>query len=252
MGFGVRIYSLVFVVSCIAGFVDANERPINIFAAASLQNALSELTQNYYTETGVDVQSSIAGTSTLARQIQYGAPADIFISANQSWVDDLLNRNLLNPGSVSVIAENSMVLVARTGVDQNVSIAQRKWDPNALLSTAMVGSVPAGIYAKEAIVHFGLWDELQNQIVQTDNVRSALRLVELGEVDFGLVYYSDAVTSKAVQIVERLPSESHSSIEYHVALVESDITDDVQKLYDLISSEIFADILQSHGFVVPN
>jgi molybdate transport system substrate-binding protein len=137
-------------------------------------------------------------------------------------------------------------------MDQNVSIAQRKWDPNALLSTAMVGSVPAGIYAKEAIVHFGLWDELQNQIVQTDNVRSALRLVELGEVDFGLVYYSDAVTSKAVQIVERLPSESHSSIEYHVALVESDITDDVQKLYDLISSEIFADILQSHGFVVPN
>jgi molybdate transport system substrate-binding protein len=101
-------------------------------------------------------------------------------------------------------------------------------------------------------VHFGLWDELQNQIVQTDNVRSALRLVELGEVDFGLVYYSDAVTSKAVHIVEQLPSESHSLIEYHVALVEPDITDDVQKLYDLISSEIFADILQLHGFVVPN
>ena len=251
MGIGMRIYSLVFWFCCVASLGFANERPINIFAAASLQNAITELAQDYTAETGVKVQVSVAGTSTLARQIQHGAPADIFISANKSWVDHLLNLNLLNPNSVAVIAENAMVLVAHTGVAGRVSVLEGQWDSVSLIATAMIGSVPAGIYAKEVLEHYGLWDRLQNQVVQTDNVRSALRLVELGQVDFGLVYFSDAVASKDVQIVEQLPARSHNSIEYHVALVGTKLSRNAQNLYDVIVSDRFADILLTNGFVLP-
>jgi len=251
MGIGRRIYSLVFWLCCVPSFGFASERPITIFAAASLQNAITELAQNYTDETGIKVHVSVAGTSTLARQIQHGAPADIFISANKSWVDHLLNRKLLNPNSVSVIAKNSMVLVSRTGVDSDVSVLEGRWDLNSLIVTAMIGSVPAGIYAKEVLEHYGLWETLQNQVVQTDNVRSALRLVELGQVDFGLVYLSDAVASKDVQIVERLPESSHSSIEYHVALVGTETHGDVKNLFDIILSNTFAELLHENGFVLP-
>ena len=251
MGIGIRIYALVAWFCCVSNFGFASERPITIFAAASLQNAIRELAQNYTDETGIKVHFSVAGTSTLARQIQHGAPADIFISANKSWVDHLLNRKLLNPNSVSVIAKNSMVLVSRTGVDSDVSVLEGRWDLNSLIVTAMIGSVPAGIYAKEVLEHYGLWETLQNQVVQTDNVRSALRLVELGQVDFGLVYLSDAVASKDVQIVERLPASSHSSIEYHVALVRTETHGDVKNLFDIILSNTFAEILHENGFVLP-
>ena len=251
MGIGIRIYSLVFWLCCVPNFGFASERPITIFAAASLQNAITELAQNYTDETGIKVHVSVAGTSTLARQIQHGAPADIFISANKSWVDHLLNRNLLDPNSVSVIAENAMVLVARDDVDARVSVLEGQWDSKSLIATAMIGSVPAGIYAKEVLDHYNLWDRLQNQVVQTDNVRSALRLVELGQVDFGLVYFSDAVASKEVQIVEQLPAHSHSSIEYHAALVETKTNRNVQNLFDVILSDRVADILLTNGFVLP-
>lgn len=251
MGISMRIYSLVFWLCCVPSFGFASERPITIFAAASLQNAITELAQNYTDETGIKVQVSVAGTSTLARQIQHGAPSDIFISANKSWVEHLLNRNLLDPNSVSVIAENAMVLVARDDLDARVSGLEGQWDSKSLIATAMIGSVPAGIYAKEVLDHYGLWDRLQNQVVQTDNVRSALRLVELGQVDFGLVYFSDAVASKDVEIVERLPVHSHSSIEYHAALVGTKSSRNVQNLYDALVSDRFADILLTNGFVLP-
>lgn len=251
MGISMRIYSLVFWLCCVPSFGFASERPITIFAAASLQNVIMELAQNYTDETGIKVQVSVAGTSTLAWQIQHGAPADIFISANKSWVDHLLNRNLLDPNSVSVIAENAMVLVARTGADARVSVLEGHWDSNSLIATAMIGSVPAGIYAKEVLDHYNLWDRLHNQVVQTDNVRSALRLVELGQVDLGLVYFSDAVASKDVQIVERLPARSHSSIEYHAALVGTNSSRDAQNFYDVLVSDRFAGILLTNGFVLP-
>ena len=251
MGIGIRIYLLIFWLCCVPNFGFASERPITIFAAASLQNAITELAQNYNDETGIKVHVSVAGTSTLARQIQHGAPADIFISANKSWVDHLLNHNLLDPNSVSVIAENAMVLVARTGADTRGSVLEGHWSSNSLIATAMIGSVPAGIYAKEVLDHYNLWDRLHNQVVQTDNVRSALRLVELGQVDFGLVYFSDAVASKDVQVVERLPARSHSSIEYHAALVRTKSSRDAQNFYDMLVSDRFAEILLTNGLVLP-
>ena len=251
MGIGMRIYLLIFWLCCVPNFGFASERPITIFAAASLQNAIAELAQNYTDETGIKVHVSVAGTSTLARQIQHGAPADIFISANKSWVDHLLNHNLLDPNSVSAIAENAMVLVARTGADARVSVLEGQWDSKFLIATAMVGSVPAGIYAKEVLDHYGLWNRLHNQVVQTDNVRSALRLVELGQVDFGLVYFSDAVASKDVQIVEQFPAHSHSLIEYHAALVGTKSSRSVQNFFNVLVSDRFADILLTNGFVLP-
>ena len=244
-------YVVVFLISSTCGVCQAEDAEINIFAAASLQNAVSELADRYAKESSTKIHISVAGTSTLARQIEYGAPAHIFISANKGWVDYLVDKQAINPTSVSVIAKNSLTLVAPINSVDTPSLQQPDWDETKLFSIAMVDAVPAGIYAKEALIYFGHWDHLQSNLIQTDNVRSALHLVELGQVDYGLVYASDAFASKKVNVIEELPGTSHSPIEYHVALVGTNVSSDALQFYDLMKSSVFKSILRKNGFVVP-
>ncbi len=193
---------------------------VTVFAAASLKDALEEIATGFQAQTGNKVSLSLAGSSALARQIQLGAPADVYISANSVWMDFLAAEGLIDPVSRFDLLGNELVLIASGASAPAVNLADL---PELLgegrLAMAQLNAVPAGIYGKAALQHLGLWDQLALKVAQTDNVRAALVLVSLGEAPFGIVYATDALADEQVSVVARFPADSHAPIVYPVAKV---------------------------------
>ena len=197
--------------------------PITVFAAASLKSTLDEISGAYEEETGRRIVASYAGTSALARQIEAGAPADVFISANPDWMDRLGSLGLIVAGTRVDLLGNRLVLVAHGSVcssseiDGHFDIAARLGDGR--LAMALVDAVPAGIYGKAALTSLGLWDDVARQIAQTDNVRAALALVATGEAPLGVVYATDAAVEPRTCVAGIFPETSHPPIRYPAAAV---------------------------------
>ena len=192
---------------------------VTVFAAASLGDVLREVAETFERETGIPVAVSAAATSALARQIEAGAPADVFVSASADWMDALEDEGLLAPGTRFDLAGNALVLVGEAG-DPPLPL-----DPAALtahlgrgrLAMALVDAVPAGIYGREALSALGAWDALAPRVAQTDNVRAALALVALGEAEMGIVYATDAAAEPRVAVLATFPEGSHPPIVYPAA-----------------------------------
>jgi molybdate transport system substrate-binding protein len=196
-----------------------------IFAAASLQSALDALAAPAREATGVALRMSYAASSALARQIEHGAPADLFISADQDWMDDLAARARIQPDSRSDLLVNRLVLIASGTAPVTLAISPGFSLVAALgphrLALADPVAVPAGKYARAALVSLGVWEAVADRIAAAENVRAALRLVALGEASLGIVYRTDALAEPAVVIVETFPETTHPPIVYPVALTVS-------------------------------
>lgn len=192
---------------------------ITVFAAASLKTAMDRLAPLYEAETGDTAVVALAGSSALARQIQRGAPADVFVSANAAWMDVLEAEGRIVPGSRRDLLGNRLVLVA-TGAAAPLDLADL---PRALgqgrLAMALHQAVPAGIYGRAALETLGLWDELAPRVAQADNVRAALALVAAGAAPYGIVYATDAAAEPRVSVVATFPAASLPPIVYPAALV---------------------------------
>jgi molybdate transport system substrate-binding protein len=197
-------------------------RSITVFGAASLTNVLQELGDSYTKDSSVPVRFSFAASSTLARQIENGSPADIFFSADLEWMDYLQTRKLIQAASRRDIVGNQLVLIAP--VDSKVTL---KIQPHfALAATLGKGhlatgdpdSVPVGRYAREALTNLGVWDEVAPRLVRADSVRSALAFVDRGEAMLGIVYSTDALIDEKVRVVDIFPAGSHMPIVYPAAL----------------------------------
>ncbi len=227
---------------------------ITVFAAASMTNALGEVERNFEAATGHDLAISFAGSSALARQIQQGAPADIFISANSGWMDALQAEGLLEDGTRFDLVGNAIVLVA-SGSDAEPVEIRPGMDLAGLLgegrlAMAMVESVPAGIYGKAALEGLGLWDAVADKVAQADNVRAALAFVRTGEAPFGIVYATDAVAADNATVVGVFPAETHPPILYPVAdLANRDIPAEAEFLDYLRGPEAKA-AFERQGFMV--
>ena len=193
-----------------------------VFAAASLANVLGDLDKAFTARTGVRVTSSLAASSTLAKQIEAGAPADVYFSADLQWMDYLQQRGLLRAGSRRNVAGNSLVLIAPKGSSGQVSIGPGFDLPRLLgagrLAVADPDSVPAGIYAREALTKLGAWGGVESRLVRAENVRAALEYVARGDTPLGIVYRTDALVEKRVRVVGVFPANSHPPIVYPVAL----------------------------------
>lgn len=189
---------------------------ITVFAAASLRGALDAVADDYAAQTGDKVVVSYAGSSALARQIGFGAPADVFLSANPDWMDVVDRAGLLRGPSVDLLG-NRLVLVAPDPVDLPDLAALPEILGTRRLAMALVDAVPAGIYGKTALQSLDLWDAVERHVVQTDNVRAALALVALGEAAFGVVYATDAQAEPRVHVVATFPAETHAPILYPAA-----------------------------------
>jgi molybdate transport system substrate-binding protein len=205
----------------------ASAADITVFAAASMTNAMAEIEERFEAATGHDVTVSLAGSSALARQIQQGAPADIFISANPGWMDALEADGLVAEGTRFDLLTNAIVLVAAGSdaapveIGPGLDLAGLLGDGR--LAMALVDSVPAGIYGKAALTRLGLWDSVAAQVAQADNVRAALAFVATGEAPYGVVYATDAVAEDDVTVVGTFPADAHPPILYPAAaLAESD------------------------------
>lgn len=196
---------------------------LTVFAAASLKNAMDEISARFERETGHAVAVSLAGSSALARQIRHGAPADIFISANPDWMNALEREGLIDPASRFDLLTNSLVLVAHGQDAPPVRVAPGL-DLTGLLgdgrlAMTLVDAVPAGIYGKGALEWLGAWTAVAPRVAQADNVRAALALVSSGEAPLGIVYATDAAADDNVSVIGTFPAGAHPPIVYPAAAV---------------------------------
>ncbi|WP_299791521.1 molybdate ABC transporter substrate-binding protein [uncultured Marivita sp.] len=238
--------------------IPAQAAEVTVFAAASLGDALDDAAMQWENETGHQVTIALAGSSTLARQIEAGAPADLYLSANEDWVSWLEDRGRLLADSRRNIASNRLVLVAYDpALGSDTEISEHTDIPALLgaegrLAIALPDAVPAGIYAKDALSRLGLWDALDQRLAPTDNVRAALALVALGEAPLGVVYATDAEAEPRVHVAGVFPSDSHAPILYPGAVVADSAAPDVAMAFlDWLESDDAQAILQRHGFLPP-
>ena len=227
---------------------------ITVFAAASLTNAIETAAQQYEEKTGTHVRLSLASSSTLARQIAAGAPADIYISANEKWMDWLNDQGVIQANSRQDILANSLVLIApanSTIPPTDITTSTEITDLIGKDERIAVGDpdhVPAGIYAKQALTTLGQWDAVNPRLARADNVRSALALVERGEAPLGIVYRTDAMISDGVKIIGTFPADSHPPITYPIALIDPQDGDAALKFLVWLLGDDAATIFADYGF----
>jgi molybdate transport system substrate-binding protein len=198
------------------------DAPVIIFAAASLKNALDDAAAAWQKETGKSASISYAASSTLAKQLEQDAPAQIFISADEDWMNYVAGKDLIKRESRSDLLGNKLVLIApkdsKTALDLKPGAGIAKALGGGRLAMANVDSVPAGKYGKAALQKLGLWDGVSGSLAQAESVRAALLLVSRGEAPLGVVYATDAASDPNVRIVAEFPADSHPRILYPVAL----------------------------------
>lgn len=226
--------------------------PVTVFAAASLTDVLQEIGQAFTARTGVPVRFSFAASSALARQVEAGARADLFLSADQEWMDYLQARGLIRGESRRDLIGNRLVLIAPADSPLQLRLATGAALPQALgrgrLATGDPDTVPVGRYARAALTSLGLWDGVAPRLVRADNVRSALAFVARGEAPLGIVYATDARLELRVRVVDVFPADSHPSITYPAALTARSVAD-ARRLLEFLSGAEAAAAFARHGFL---
>lgn len=224
---------------------------LTVFAAASLKSSLDEIAADFE-KSGHSVQISYGGSSTLARQIQYGAPAQVFISANTAWMDVLEQDGMLVAGTRRDLLTNRLVLIAGADTSDDLTI-KPGFDLAATLgrgrlAMALVDAVPAGIYGRAALQSLDIWQAVAPKVAQVDNVRAALMLVAIGEAPYGIVYATDAMAEPRVRIVGSFPADSHPPILYPAAAIAGPDPAQGQVFLDFLESPQASAIFRRHGF----
>lgn len=251
------ICSMVFCIAFLSGIhvFGEEDQKVTVFAAASTTNAMTEVGDLFEKQNMGKVIFSFAAASTLAKQIEQGAPADIFISANKEWMDYLDTRKLLEPGTRFDFLSNVLVLIAPvTSPIDHIDLVRGqdlgKYLGDGLLSTGDPDHVPVGQYAKEALINSGMWQGIENRIARAKDVRAGLALVERDEAPLGIVYASDAKISGKVKVVGIFPEESHKPITFSVAIIAGKKSGVAGKFIEMLKSPEAKDIFTKYGFIV--
>jgi molybdate transport system substrate-binding protein len=237
-------------------YAQAAEAP-TVFAAASLTDAMKALGEQWRSQGHPVPRFSFAASSALARQIEQGAPADIFASADEPWMDYVQQRQLIVDATRLSPLANSLVLIAPTSAPERPITLNRRTDLAALLgadgriATGDPAHVPVGKYAEAALGWMGQWDTLSPRLARADNVRSALLLVERGEAPLGIVYATDAAASSGVRVVATFPAESHPPVTYPFALTRRAAENaEARAFFAFMSSPAAADTYRRFGFAL--
>lgn len=230
----------------------AQAAPVTVFAAASLKNALDEVGREY-ARTGGEARFSYAASSAMARQIEQGAPADIYVSADADWMTYLAERRLVVAATRRDLLTNRLALIAPADSKTALKVARGMPLARALYGgrLAVAGpDVPAGKYARAALISLGAWNGVSGKLAQAENVRTALQYVARGESPFGVVYDTDARLEPKVRIVGLFPAGSHPPIVYPAALVTGSKNPDAARFLSFMSGPRAAAVFRRHGFTV--
>ena len=250
-----RFLRVAVAVFCIAAFQSSSHAAsVNVFAAASLKTVLDQLAATWKSQSGKEILATYGSTATLAKQIAEAAPADIFVSADLAWMDDVAGKNLIKPESRKNLVGNTLVLVAAAGSGTKVTLEKNSNLVAILgeekLAVGDVKSVPAGKYAKAALESLGLWTSVEPNLVMQENVRSALALVARGEAKLGIVYGSDAAAEAKVEVSAEFPEASHPPIVYPAAVIAASANPDAQTFLTFLFSKGAQLIFMENGFTL--
>src|SRR5471030_1575887 len=230
----------------------AQDKSLTVFAAASMKNALDDIDAAYTAKTGVKIVASYAASSALAKQIEQGAPADVFVSADTDWMDYATAKTTINePTRVNLLGNRLVLIAPKDSKIDNVAIGSgfdlAKLIGDGKIATADVKSVPVGKYARASLEKLGAWTAAEPKFAMTENVRAALALVARGEAVLGIVYATDAKVEPGVKIVGTFPTDSHPAIIYPVAATSTAKAETADYLAFLRSSAAKT-ILEKYGF----
>lgn len=250
---GRSLFAALLLLNAVTAF--AADKSVTVFAASSLTDVLQEITRTFTADTGISVRVSPAASSALARQIESGSPADVFISADQEWMDYLATRRLIKAETRVDIVSNSLVLVAPADSKLSLRISPgfelaKALGKNGRLAMGDPASVPAGKYAAAALAKLGVWKEVKDRTIPADNVRTALNFVALGEAPLGIVYATDARGNTRVRVVDTFPASSHERITYPAAATARSNAD-AARFVKYLRSDKAASILDRAGFSRP-
>ena len=225
---------------------------LNVFAAASLTDSLKEIGAHYEQETGQKVVFNFEGSSVLARQIAEGAPADIFFSADETQMDRLAEKGLIDAATRHDRLGNTLVVVVPADSKLQINSANDLTQNDVkLIALADPKAVPAGVYAKAWLKKLQLWDAIEPKVVPTENVRAALAAVASGNVEAGVVYKTDATISKRVKIAYEVPRADGPDIRYPVGMLKGTQQPDAARAFlKYLDSDKAADVFKKFGFVV--
>jgi molybdate transport system substrate-binding protein len=228
---------------------------LTTFAAASLTDALEEISGQWAKAGHQPLRMSFGSSSTLARQIDQGAPANVFASADEKWMDFLVGKGLIAPETRKALLGNELVLVVPADKPQHVTIGPgfdllALLGPNGRIATGDPAHVPVGIYAEQTLKKMNLWQAVAPRLARTDDVRAALLLVERGEAPAGIVYATDAAASKGVMIAGTFPPDSHDPISYPFAVTKAGDTPEARALLSFIAGPEARAVFVQRGFKV--
>ncbi|HEY7577057.1 MAG TPA: molybdate ABC transporter substrate-binding protein [Acetobacteraceae bacterium] len=233
----------------------ARAQELTVFAAASLTDAMKDISAQWAQAGHAPLRMSFASSSTLARQIEQGAPANLFASADERWMDYLAGKQLIVPETRKDLLGNELVLVVPADKPQHVTIGPNfdlvgMLGSNGRVATGDPAHVPVGIYAEQALKKLGIWDAVTPRLARADDVRSALLLVERGEAPAGIVYATDAAVSKAVMVAGVFPADSHDPISYPFAVTKAGDTPEARALMSFLAGQQARAIFVKRGFKV--
>ena len=252
---GSRVLALTASLALFGTCARAEEQGPTVFAAASMKTALDAIATAWKAKTGKPVVISYGSSGTLAKQIEAGAPADLFISADQKWMDVLAKDGAIKADTRENLLGNALVLVAPAAASAPAMTIDKGFDlagalGDGKLAVCTVTSCPAGIYGKEALTKLGVWPAVEPKLAQADNVRAALLLVARGEAKYGMVYATDAKAEPKVSVVGTFPKSSHAPIVYPVAVTKDAKSPDATTFEAFLRSPEATKILQGQGFTV--
>jgi len=245
-----RLFSLLLAVALAGGLSACADDSLTVYTAASMTGVIEEAAEAFHRAGGERVLVRTGSSGMLATEIEHGAPADIFVSADPSWTDRLVERGLFEKGAVRTLAWNSLVVVVPTDMSEDVIPVNHHllWE----LERIAIGdpqSVPAGKYARQAMELLGIWEELQGKLVESPDVRAALALVERGEVQAGVVYGTDALASDRVKVAFTFQETSHDVIAYTAGVLKDAAhPQEARAFLDFLSGPPGVSILRERGF----
>jgi molybdate transport system substrate-binding protein len=233
----------------------AHAQQLTVFAAASLTDAMKDVAAKWQQAGHPPLTLSFGASSTLARQIEQGAPANLFASADEKWMDYLAGKKLIVPDTRKSLLGNDLVLIVPANKPRHVTIGPgfdlaALLGPNGRLATGDPAHVPVGIYAEQALKKLGMWDSVSPHLARTDDVRSALLLVERGEAPAGIVYGTDAAVSKDVMVAGTFPENSHDPVSYPFAILKAGDTPEARALLTFLESDAARAVFVARGFKV--